>query len=222
MELDELKSHWKDITQGVSEPLVHPSEIHQMITMQSQSLISAAGRRLRSKSRTSALVGLLTFFMGLLTLLIRADEPSLLDNYVPHHIRYYMMIFMSMFILFISWFNRKQYVMLLSLEQSPLTIKEALQDTIHRLRSVMKASILSDTIGAPIIVLWITYVQLYWGAPFLLDTRVFTLLGITISSVPLIYFIARQGQRSKYGAHLSDLEQCLSELQSTHIENEKN
>lgn len=221
MELDELKSHWKDISLSASDHLVHRSEIHEMITMQSQSLIASTGRRLRSKARTSAFVGLLTLVLGIITLSVKANEPSLLDSFVPHHTRYYMMIFMSMFILFIAWFNRKQYLRLRTLEQSPLTIRKALEDTIQRLHSVMKASILSDTIGAPIIVLWITYVQLYWGSPFLLDTRVFTLMGITMISIPVIYFIARQGQRGKYGAHLKELEQCLSELSSTAPENEK-
>ncbi|WP_044492985.1 hypothetical protein, partial [Moorena producens] len=154
-------------------------------------------------------------------LFVKAKETSLLDSYVPHHVRYYMMIFMSMFILFIAWFNRQQFHQLQVLETSANNIREALKDTILRLHSVMKASMLSDTIGAPIIVSWITYVQLYWDSAFVWDHRLLILAGITLSSIPIIYFIARQGQYGKYGGHLNELQQCLSELSSAASENEK-
>ncbi len=215
MELDELKSHWKEISLREQEQSIDRTEIHQMITMQSKSLISSATRRLRTKVRSGTIVGILTLLLGLVTLFVKDDQTSMLDAYIPHATRYYMMTFMSLFILFIAWYNRKQYLKLLVLEQSTTNLREALDSTIQRLNSVMKASVLSDTIGAPIIVLWITYIQLYWGAPFIIDTRVLALVGITIASIPVIYFVARQGQRSKYGSHLHELKQCLSELNTS-------
>lgn len=212
MELDELKLHWNEISKESPDSSIERRQLHQMITMQSKTLISNTGRRLRTKARTGGFVGLLTLFFGIATLLFKDDQSSSLDVYFPYPSRYYMMIFMSSFILFIAWYNRQQYLKLIVLEQSSHSIKDALQATISRLHKVMKASILSDTIGAPVIVLWITYIQLYWGSPFIMDTRVLSLSGITLVSIPIIYFVARHGQHNKYGEHLQSLKECLTEI----------
>lgn len=215
MELDELKSHWKEISFHSADLSFDKSEIHQMITMQSKTLMSAAQRKLRLKANVGTLIGLFVLILAIASIWFKESHDSLIDGFIPDKTRYYMMVFMSLFILFISWYNRHQYRMLRGLERSSYNMKEALKITTAKLHNVMKASILSDTIGAPVLVFWITYIQLYRTTTFVPDSRLFTLLGITLVSIPIMYFIARIGQQSKYGAHLQALKQCLSELDTS-------
>ncbi|MDW3192624.1 MAG: hypothetical protein R8G66_09665 [Cytophagales bacterium] len=214
MELDELKSHWKRLSGEENQRSVHASKIHEMITMRSKSFISSATIKVRNKARAASTVGTLSLVLSLVMLFMKEEGPSFLSEHISNHTLFTMLIFMSFFVLVVAWFNRQQFLKLRALETSASNIREALTDTILRIRSVMRASILSDSIGAPIIVCWITYIQLYWDTGFIWDIRMLSLTVITAFSIPILHLIAKSGQRAKYGTHLTELERCLAELDS--------
>jgi len=215
MEIDELKAVWKEVNNEEEKGFwVSQRNLQDIMKKKSKSIIAGLVRQLKIKVRGAIIIGLACFILGLTNFLQIEKDHSFIEQYIPKEHWIGIILFASVFILTVAWYTRKRYRELTALEYSSNSVKEVLLTTRKNLMNVMKTSVLSDTIGAPVIATWIVTIRI-GESGFTILEKLGIIAGVLLLTTPLIYVIATYQQRQKYGDFTSELATSIEELELT-------
>jgi hypothetical protein len=213
MELEELKSIWKEET--TKEALAHQlsmDELRGVITRKSQSTIATLKRSLRVKVAIAGISGLTC-----LALVVFGNNESLseafsLDQFMSPTQVAMIYAVLGISLVTIAVFNFFNHIRITDFERSSLPIKETIDHVIRIIKSAINLGTYSDLIVSPVVFAFVGYLYFYQQESFQFDIRVLYVSMIYVGGLIFSYFTNRYAMQKRFGNDLNQLKKYQEEL----------
>lgn len=218
MELEQLKSIWQKTTTAEGEDyFISRGQVQAMIEKRSNMAVSKIKRGVRNKVIMAGSIGSLMVFFSMYVFSTGEAVFSFIDFLSKPEANFEMGIFYLIFGLvigFISAFNAYSYKKILDIEEHDHDLKSSTKGILLIIRKAMRTKMYSDAAVVPLTICSLVVVDLFRGNGLFPNN---TILLVTLASAAgfgvFSYFLTRYGQHKRYGQQISELEECLQELE---------
>jgi hypothetical protein len=216
MEIIELKSAWNLLQQEIiTNDNVDEGKIINLLHSKSKSEISKIKRGLQLKFVIATLSSIVAIGLAIIAIVSPAQNP--LDFvFSPQESASFFLV-MAITISIVVFFSVKAYMLIKTIQQSSLNLKDNLKTFIDAMKKAVALNIFSDTIMTPIIFTWVYYAYAFKNHSLGFDLRTALLFVLPIIIGLLSFFLQKLMQQLKFGKYLDRLSAYLDDLENNSL-----